>query len=530
MVTVSQKDAGGRFDYQQQASRHPLFADATAAAAIDYKHEENDFFDYSREPLMPHRLSTEGPALAIGDVNGDGLDDIFAGGAKWQPGKLLMQQHDGTFRASNERVFAADSLAEDVDAAFFDANGDGAPDLYVVSAGNEFSGTDEPLRDRLYVNDGHGDFHRDVGALPAFFENGSCVVVGDFNGDGHPDLFVGSRVVSRSYGLTPRSHLLQNDGKGHFVDVTHDKAPDVSKAGMVSSAVWLDYDNDGKLDLIVVGEWMPIRVFHQEHGRFADRTAEAGFSGTNGWWNTVSAADLNGDGRKDLILGNLGLNSYLRASPKEPARLYVGDFFSTGALKPILTFYKRGVSYPLAGRDELVALMPQLRSKYPTYASFGDSRVEDIFSRQDLKQAKVFEANTFASSVAMNNGNGTFKLNPLPVEAQFSPVYATLAEDFDGDGHTDLILAGNFYGVPPVLGRYDASYGLMLRGDGKGGFTSVDMDTSNLVIEGEVRDMKVVRSAGGKRWIVVARNNDKLQVLRPLKGNLAGTSSQTGRR
>lgn len=516
-VTLSQKDAAGRYDYQESLGGKPLFSDVTTRKGIDFKHEENTFFDYNREPLMPHLLSTEGPALATADVNGDGLDDIYVGGAKWQAGKLLIQQRDGTFRASNERVFGADSLYEDVDAAFFDANGDGHPDLYVVSAGNEFSGTDEALRDRLYINDGHGNFHRDMNALPAFFENGSCVVPGDFNGDGHPDLFVGSRVVSRSYGLTPRSHLLQNDGKGHFVDVTLDKAPALSEVGMVSSAVWVDYDNDGKLDLIVVGEWMPIRVFHQENGRFVDRTAEAGFTGTNGWWNTVSAADLNGDGRKDLILGNLGLNSYIRASPKEPARLYVNDFFSNGTVKQILTFYKHGVSYPLAGRDELVRLMPPLRSKYPSYSDFGDSRIEDIFAPAELKQAKVLEANFFASSVALNNGNGTFKLMPLPVEAQFAPIYATLAEDFDGDGHTDLLVAGNFYGVPPVLGRYDASYGLLLRGDGKGGFTSVDMEASNLVIEGEVRDMKLLRSAGGERLMVVARNNDKLQIIRPLR-------------
>jgi len=529
-IELSQKDAAGRYDYTTGPARQPLFADVTARTGIDFKHEENAFFDYNREPLMPHLLSTEGPALAIADVNGDGLDDIYVGGAKWQAGRLFIQRGDGRFESSNERVFGADSLYEDVDAAFFDANGDGHPDLYVVSAGNEFSGTDEALRDRLYINDGHGNFHRDTSALPPFFENGSCVVPGDFNGDGHIDLFIGSRVVSRRYGLTPRSHLLQNDGTGHFTDVTLDKAPGLSEAGMVSSAVWVDYDNDGKLDLIVVGEWMPIRVFHQENGRFVDRTSEAGFTGTNGWWNTVSAADLNGDGRKDLVLGNLGLNSYIRASTKEPARLYVNDFFSTGSVKQILTFYKHGVSYPLAGRDELVGLMPSLRSKYPSYADFGDSRIEDILPASELRQAKVLEAQNLASSVALNNGNGTFKLMQLPVEAQFSPIYATLAEDFDGDGHADLLVAGNFYGVPPVLGRYDASYGLMLRGDGKGGFTSVDMESSNLVIKGEVRDMKMLRSAGNERLIVVARNNDKLQFIRPLRSTRVRSSGDPGQR
>jgi len=465
---------------------------------------------------MPHLLSTEGPALAIGDVNGDGLDDIYVGGAKWQAGKLFVQQPDGTFRTSSQAAFAADSLHEDVDAIFFDANGDGYQDLFVASGGNEFWGNAEPLRDRLYMNDGQGNFQRATNALPDFFENGSCVVAGDFNGDGHPDLFVGSRVVSRSYGVTPKSHLLQNDGSGNFTDVTLEKAPQLSEAGMVSSAAWVDYDHDGKLDLVVVGEWMPVRVLHQENGKLVDRTKEAGLSETNGWWNSVTAVDLRANGHQDLVLGNLGLNSHLHASRKEPVRLYINDFSHSGGsnLEQILTFYKNGVSYPLAGRDELVKKIPSLRSKYPSYKDFGASRIEDIFPPADLKAATVREAYTFASSVALNNGNGTFTLEQLPVEAQFAPIYASLAGDFDGDGRTDLLVGGNFYGVTPVLGRYDASYGLMLRGTGDGHFMPVDMEESNLVIEGQARDMKPVRGANGQRLIVVARNNDKLEILR----------------
>ena len=528
ILTLAQKDASQVYQYRAPASAPPMFADVTAKTGVNFKHEEDTFYDYNREPLMPHLLSTEGPRLAVADVNGDGLDDFYVGGAKWQSGKLFIQQRDGTFRASSQAAFAADSLSEDIGASFFDANGDGHPDLLVVSGGNEFWGEQDALRPRLYLNDGHGNFQRARDALPEIFENGSCVAVGDFNGDGHPDLFIGSRVVSRSYGLIPKSHLLENDGHGRFTDVTLEKAPGLLEAGMVSSATWIDYDGDGKPDLVVAGEWMPVRVFHQENGKLVDRTKEAGLSGTNGWWNSVEAVDLRGNGRQDLVLGNLGLNSYLHASPKEPARLYVHDFSHSGGgnLEQILTFYKNGVSYPVAGRDELVKKIPSLRSKYPSYKSFGASRIEDIFPAADLSQTQVREAYTFASAVALNNGNGTFTLQPLPLEAQFAPIYATLAGDFDGDGKIDLLIGGNFYGVTPMLGRYDASYGLMLRGDGKGGFTPVDMERSGLVIEGQVRDLKSLRGAKGERLIVVARNNDKVMVLR--QGTAANTRQTSG--
>jgi len=508
-ITVSHSDA--RSQPPNRPSAHPpLFSDATTQLGITYKHEENTFFDFGREPLMPHLLSTEGPALAVADVNGDGLDDVFVGGAKWQAGELWLQRTDGSFHRAAEPAFVADSLHEDVDAAFFDADEDGDRDLYVVSGGNEFW-EGEPLRDRLYLNDGRGNFRRAQGALPDFFHNGSCVVPADFNGDGHVDLFVGSRVVARQYGAMPRSYLLEGDGAGHFRDVTPSTVAD---AGMVSAAAWLDYDADGRLDLVVAGEWMPVRVFHQENGAFVDRTTQAGLASTSGWWNSIQPIDLNGDGRQDLVLGNLGLNSFIRASTREPALLYLGDFFGTHTTTPIITSYRHGVSYPLAGRDELIQALPPLRRRYPTYASFGASRLEDIIPRKALQQARVLKAETFANAVALNLGRGTFELRPLPAEAQFAPVYASLAGDFDGDQKTDLIVAGNFSGVTPVQGRYDASYGLLLRGDGSGDFSAVDMEQSGLAINGQVRRMALLRLANGDRVILVARNNDQLQVIR----------------
>ena len=514
LLVLTQAQAGGRYDYRRVTSATPLFEDVTRQHAIPYRHAENPFHDTDREPLMTHLLSTEGPALAVADVNGDGLDDIFAGGAKWQAGKLLLQQRDGSFRAASERVFAADSLSEDVDAAFFDANGDGRPDLYVASAGNEFAGRSDALRDRLYLNDGNGSFHRALDALPPLFENSSCVVPGDFDGDGDIDVFVGSRVVPQQYGATPKSHLLRNDGSGHFTDVAARQSDELENAGMVTSAAWMDYDGDGHLDLVVAGEWMPVRVFHQESGRFVDRTSAAGLAGADGWWSSVSVADLNADGRPDLVLGNLGLNSFIRASADEPARLYVGDFANDGSLEQILTSYRHGVSYPLAGRDDFAQVLPASRGQFPTYASFGASRIEDIVPSASLARATVRQATTFATSVAINSASGTFTLHALPTEAQFAPVRAVLARDFDGDGKLDLLLAGNFFAVTPSIGRYDASYGQLLHGLGDGRFTAVGMTDSGLLLEGEVRHLAELRAANGQLLVVAARNDTTLQLIR----------------
>ncbi|MGH7639087.1 MAG: VCBS repeat-containing protein [Gemmatimonadaceae bacterium] len=493
-----------------------LFNDVTSSSGLDFRHREIDFFDHRREPLMPHLLSREGPALAVADVNGDGREDIFVGGAKWQPAALYLQTSAGSFQRTLSSAFRADSLAEDVDAAFFDADGDGDRDLYVVSAGNEFWGNAEALRDRLYLNDGRGSFTRARGALPDVFENGSCVAAADYDNDGDFDLFVGSRVTARQYGVIPRSYVLENDGLGNF----RDAGLPVAQVGMVSDAAWADLDGDGRPELVVVGEWMPVRVFGWREGGEAtrrsamieDRTDSFGFKGTEGWWNSVTASDLDGDGDTDLVIGNLGLNSYIKAAPNEPARLYVHDFGQTGTLKQILTTYRNGVSLPLAGRDDITANIPATRAQFPTYASYAGKRLADIVPAAELRAATVFEAKTFATSVAINNGDGTFQVRPLPVEAQFAPVYAALASDFDGDGRVDVLLGGNFSGVTPARGHYDASYGLLLRGNGAGGFTAMDMQRSGIRIAGEVRDLDLVQ-VSGRSAVAVARNDDGMLVL-----------------
>ena len=517
-LVLSQREATGQWT-PRGAGPHPtpLLAPVASRASIPFRHIENAFLDTDREPLMPHLLSAEGPALAVADVNGDGLDDVFVGGAKWQASRLFIQSADGRFAGRNDELFAADSIDEDVDAAFFDADGDGDFDLYVVTAGNEFWAPAPQLRDRLYLNAGDGIFSKAPGtALPPIAENGGCVAPGDFDRDGDTDLFVGSRVVSRSYGVTPPSHLLRNDGRGRFTDATADVAPGLAHVGMVSDCAWLSRGRGAPPELVVVGEWMAVRVFGMDGMRLVDRTEAAGLSGTEGWWNSVSTADLNGDGIEDLVLGNLGLNAYLKASPERPVRMHVHDFGNTGVQKQILEFYKGDRSYPLAGRDDIVRLIPSLRSRYPQYASFGASTVEEILPAAELRAATTFTARTFASSVALRAKDGRFSLHSLPIEAQFAPVYASLARDFDGDGHTDILLGGNQHGVPPMLGRYDASHGLLLRGTGGGRFAAMDLGTSGIAIEGQIRDLAALRYDAGTA-VVVARNHDGVQLLRPTR-------------
>ena len=301
--------------------------------------------------------------------------------------------------------------------------------------------------------------------------------------------------------------------------MTNDLAPALADAGMVTAAAWVDYDHDSKLDLVVTGEWMPVRVFRQENGRFVERTNPAGFARSNGWWSSVTVADVNADGRPDLVLGNVGLNSYLTATDSLPARAYVGDFAHNRMSEAIITVYRGGASYPLAGRDEMLGIIPELRTRFPLYKDFAGKRIEELLPEADLRGggATVLEAYDFATSVALNKGDGTFSLQPLPSEAQFSTVNAVLAADFDGDGRTDLLAAGNDYGVPPVLGRYDASYGLLLRGAPGGGgrslFQPVSLAESGLVLEGQVRHIRALRRANGSRLVVAARNDDALQVL-----------------
>jgi len=516
-ITLQQTDATTAYSYRSRRNDQPVFQNIIEEMQLDYSHQENTFIEYNREPFIPHFLSTEGPAFAIADVNGDGLEDLFLGGAKHQPGRIFLQNRQGKFEAVVDSAFIKDSLCEDVDAAFFDADGDDLPDLYVVSGGNEFFGRAEPLRDRLYLNAGGGRFRKAADKLPEIYANGACVKPADVDHDGDLDLFVGSRSRPWLYGLIPESYLLINDGYGKFTDETASRAPGLSEVGMVTDAVWVDLNKDGDEDLIVVGEWMPVTVFYNQRGKFVDVTRKYGFENTHGWWNTVAAADFNQDGFVDLVAGNLGLNSILKASQEKPVQLFINDFSGDGKPDQILTYYHGDKSYPLASAEQMFANIPSLQAKYPTFAAYAGKSIQDIFSREQLKAATVRSAAQFASLLLMNHGDETFNVTQLPVEAQFSPIYAILIDDFNKDGYQDMLLGGNFYGVPPDQGRYDAGYGCLFLGDGKGTFTPVSLQHSGFAVTGEIRQIKSLQTASGETLVMAARNNETVVTFRALK-------------
>jgi hypothetical protein len=510
-VTVRQAESGPAKPSGASPAA-PLMRDVTDEAALGFVHRENAFVDFRRERLMLRMVSREGPFMAVADVNRDGLDDAFIGGAKDQAGELLIQQAGGGF-AADRTPFERDRISEDLGAAFFDATGDGHLDLYVVSGGNEFSDMAPALRDRLYLGDGRGGFRKADGHLPGESVSGSRAAAADFDGDGDLDLFVGGRVVPWRYGLDPPSALLENDGRGRFRDVTERAAPGLARVGMVTDALWTDVDGDGRVDLIVAGEWMPLVIFRNAGSGRLTRVEVPGLERSHGWWNRIVAGDFTGDGRIDFVLGNLGLNTRLHASEAEPVTLHVKDFDRNGFTEPIVSVYNWGVSYPLALRDDLIGALPFIRERYPTYESYARQTVSDIFGADGLADAVVKRAYTFATSLARNNGDGSFTLAPLPREAQVAPVYGLLADDLDADGRLDLLLAGNFDAVKPEIGRMSAGYGLYLRGDGAGGFTPVPAVESGFFVPGQARDIGRVRTRRGIRY-VVTRNDDRPLVFR----------------
>ena len=480
---------------------------------LEYMQNENAYVDLNRERLMPHNLSAEGPAQAVGDVNGDGLDDLFVGGAAGQAAMLLLQLNDGGFKPLHVPLFTKERLTEDVDAALFDADGDGDLDLYIVRGGNEVPADNPLLADRLLQNDGKGGFSvSGKGSIPHMAQNGSCVRSADFDGDGDLDLFVGSRSVPGAYGISPDQFLLENNGNGIFKDVSDDRSKGLKDAGMVTDARWMDYDQDGDPDLVLVGEWMKVCVFSNEGGFFTDISRQLGLEETSGWWNCIRVDDIDRDGDLDLVGGNLGLNTMLKASRQEPVEMYVNDFDNNGSPEQVICAYHGGTSYPVASLDQMAGQITGLKKKYPNYSDFGGKTAQDIFGKEKLDQSIQKSAVLFESCIFLNNGDGKFEIQKLPAPAQFSPVRDILIHDFNADGISDLVLVGNNYSVRPSYGRYDASYGWCFLGEAGPGYKALMPVESGLRINGDARRIHPIE-VSGKQYLVALVNDGSLQVF-----------------
>lgn len=481
-----------------------------------FVHRENKFIAFSVERLTPHMLSTQGPKLAVGDINRDKLDDFFIGGARGQSGAIFYQDKKGLFVRVHQKDIEADSSAEDTDAVLFDADGNGSLDLVVVGGGGELTGTHQDLQPRLYLNNGR-EFKKATGRLPEIFVDASCVEAADVDLDGDTDLFIGGRVIAGSYGLDPQSFLLLNDGKGNFTNESG-RLPNNGRLGMVTGAVWKDLNNDKKTDLLLAGEWMPITLLIQDgSGKFTDGTAAAKLANTNGWWNCIASDDFDGDGDIDFVVGNVGLNSRLRASVNEPVSIYIGDIDNNNSLDHIMTYYNKGISYPFISRDQLVKQVPSLKRKFLKFDDYRNVSIDDIIPKELRDKFVKKDAYKFASVFLENKGDGTFSMTDLPTEAQLFPIFAICVDDVDGDGKKDLMTAGNLNAVQPEIGRYDAGYGVILNGDGKGAFNAMRPQASGFVVRGEGRDIKSLVTSGNKKLYVVSRNNDSIKVFQKAK-------------
>ena len=499
-----------KFDYTKITGYWPeptrVMQDITKQTELSYTHEENTFQEFDREPLMPHMVSTEGPALAVADINHDGLEDVFIGSSRDKKCAVFLQTSNGKFIQTKQPVLDADSSFENIDATWVDVNKDGNIDLVIAAGGNEFFGPDPHLQPRVYLNDGKAGFTKLDHAFDNVFVNASSIVPYDFNGDGAVDLFIGGRTIPAEYGKTPHSYLLQNDGKGHFTDVTSTISKELSEIGMVTQAIWFDLDKDGDKDLIICTEWDGIFAFINDHGKFSKKT----LTDKKGWWNFVLPVDIDNDGDIDLIAGNLGLNSRLKASDAEPVKLYYNDFDNNGRKEQVLTYFLNGREIPFANKDELQKQIPMLKKKFLYAEEFAKADLEKIFTKEKLNQSTLLQANYFSSAVLINDGKLNFTIQALPWQAQLSPYRDAVVVDANHDNLPDILLMGNYYKSNIQMGRYDADFGTVLINKGKGNFSVENINS--LQIKGEVRHIKKIM-INKKEAFILARNNESAVVI-----------------
>ncbi len=484
-----------------------------------YRHVENQFSDFDRDRLLFEMLSNAGPAAAVGDVNGDGLDDIFLGGAKDQPGALYIQNINGTFTRTGAGLFEKDQRSEDVVAVFFDADGDGYLDLFVGSGGSEFGYNDFAYRDRLYLNDGKGNFTKKEGWLaktdirvPAAF-----IIPHDFDNDGFTDLILGTRHLPFFYGKPASVFFLKNDGKGNFEDVSGSVAPQLQDAGLFTDGALIDIENDGSPELLIAGEWMGLRAFRFGSGGLTEITDALGLSGFTGLWESISIGDFDGDGFTDFIVGNHGLNSRYRASPENPMRMYVHDFDQNGSLEQIICYVDNGKAYPMVLLHELAKQIPSIKKKFPNYESYTNADMEAIFGREVLDQALVLEARHLDTKIFYNKGGKKFVEGALPTEAQLTKVFSSFVHDSNEDGNMDIILGGNQTRIKPQMGGMNASFGVYLKGLENRKFEVEKAAQTGLFVRGEVRDI-VKMGIGQDTYIIFVMNNEEVQAFKINQG------------